>query len=564
MSEPPPPAGAGGPAAGGAWGRAAAATRAFAAAVGEGHVCAEGERLRAAERATFRTTHRIPAIVSPADRAEVQACLRVANEYRVGLHPVSGGKNWGNGSRVPFADGVFLLDLGRMRRILGYDEKLGIVTLEPGVTFGDLVRFLDERASPFFANLGGTSTEASVVGNASERGTGKSRYGDRAAAAAGFEVVLPTGEAVETGYGRYGGARLEAVTRFPIGPLVEGLFTQSSLGVITRMSVWLPKRPRVFNTFFYTLEDDALERAVDAVQSLYDGGVLQTPVLFGNDYRWLSFIMQYPYERVGGRTPLPRELALAVRREAGRGAWNGDGALYCESQAHARALREVVRRRLRGAAKVTFWTKARAELEEARLAARGEGDEGPGRASKARILRLSYRESLYLGVPVPNTLATTYWRKRGAPPADPDPDRDGVGMIAYDTCVPARGDDARRAVAVASRLSEAHGFEPNLAFNFGRDRSIYLTGQLLFDRDEPGQDERALACYREVVGALAGEGYFPYRGGVMSAPGLPEADRAYRGLLWSLKRALDPNGVLSPGKFEAMVGPPPDLAGGTP
>ena len=37
------------------------------------------------------------------------------------LHPVSSGKNWGYGSRVPTSDGVSL-DLGRLNRILDFDQ----------------------------------------------------------------------------------------------------------------------------------------------------------------------------------------------------------------------------------------------------------------------------------------------------------------------------------------------------------------------------------------------------------------------------------------------------------
>ena len=73
--------------------------------VGADHVVTDPAALHAAETATFSTAARVPLIVRPADRQQVQACLRVANANRVPVYPVSTGRNWGYGSRVPSADG---------------------------------------------------------------------------------------------------------------------------------------------------------------------------------------------------------------------------------------------------------------------------------------------------------------------------------------------------------------------------------------------------------------------------------------------------------------------------
>src|SRR5262245_64786703 len=86
----------------------------WSAIVGPDHVPTHRAPLGAAATATFPTTARVPLIVRPADRQQVQACLRVANEIRVPVYPISTGRNWGYGSRVPAVDGSVLLDLGRM------------------------------------------------------------------------------------------------------------------------------------------------------------------------------------------------------------------------------------------------------------------------------------------------------------------------------------------------------------------------------------------------------------------------------------------------------------------
>src|SRR5262249_1953249 len=81
--------------------------------LGTAHVMLNPELLQAANTATFPTRARVWAILKPANREQVQSCVRVANCYDIAIHPVSSGKNWGYGSRVPSCDGV-LLDVSRL------------------------------------------------------------------------------------------------------------------------------------------------------------------------------------------------------------------------------------------------------------------------------------------------------------------------------------------------------------------------------------------------------------------------------------------------------------------
>ena len=140
--------------------------------VGSEHVLTDPAALSAAETGTFATTNHIPAIVRPGNREEVRACVRVANEQRTPIYPVSTGKNWGYGSRVPARDGCVLVELHRLDRITDYDEKLAYVTVEPGVTFRGLHEFLVARNSNLMLSVTGSTPDSSPVGNALERGAG--------------------------------------------------------------------------------------------------------------------------------------------------------------------------------------------------------------------------------------------------------------------------------------------------------------------------------------------------------------------------------------------------------
>src|SRR5215470_11685439 len=134
--------------------------------LGGEHVITDSLALRSAETGTFASRNRIPAILRPGTRQEVQECLRIANRFRTPVYPISSGKNWGYGSRLPASDGCVLLDLGRLNRIVDFNEALGYVTVEPGVTQGQLFTFLRERKSRLWMDATGASPECSLIGNA--------------------------------------------------------------------------------------------------------------------------------------------------------------------------------------------------------------------------------------------------------------------------------------------------------------------------------------------------------------------------------------------------------------
>ena len=154
----------------------------------------------------------------PGNRDEVQSVVRIANRFRVPIYPFSTGKNWGYGSRVPVTDGV-LLDLGRLNRILDFDESLAYVTLEPGVTQRQLFAFLRDRGSRLWMDATGASPDCSIIGNTLERGFGHTPMGDHCSNVCGLEVVLPTGDCIDTGFARFPSARTGALSRWGIGPV---------------------------------------------------------------------------------------------------------------------------------------------------------------------------------------------------------------------------------------------------------------------------------------------------------------------------------------------------------
>ena len=69
-----------------------------------------------------------------------------------------------------------------------------------------------------------------------------------------------------------------------------------------------------------------------------------------------------------------------------------------------------------------------------------------------------------------------------------------------------------------------------------------------YDRDVPGEDERAMQCYRELLDRLTASGYHSYRLGIQSSAEMADKD-AYTALLSTIKHAIDPKGILAPGRY---------------
>ena len=115
--------------------------------LGSQHVELRRENIAEAEQATFQCERRILALISPGSTAEVRAAVKIATETGVLLYPISRGRNWGLGSKLPSADSCVLIDLSRMNRIIAYDEQLSYLTVEPGVTYAQAATYLRERNS---------------------------------------------------------------------------------------------------------------------------------------------------------------------------------------------------------------------------------------------------------------------------------------------------------------------------------------------------------------------------------------------------------------------------------
>jgi 4-cresol dehydrogenase (hydroxylating) len=515
----------------------------WCAALGDAYVVRDLAPRAAAERATFETSQKIPGILRPRDRQQVCEVLRIANRYEVALYPVSSGKNWGYGSRVPVVTGCALLDLSRMDEIVDFSEELGYVTVQPGVTQQALFEFLASRKSKLWMDATGSSPECSLIGNAMERGFGHTPYGDHFSYVCGLEVVLPDGAVIETGFSGLGAAKTGPVYRWGMGPSLDGLFSQSNLGIVTRMTVWLMPAPEYFQAFFFQCaREEDLAPVIDALRPLRLNGTIRSAVHIGNDYKVMGGIQQFPW---GEEMPLTPERMKFFQRELKFSRWSGSGALY-GTAAQVKEQRRLIREALAGKTERVRFLDDRTIRLATRFTRPYKFFTGLDLSKTLELVRPVY--GLLKGVPTEKTLGSAYWRKRMAVPADPNPDRDGCGLLWCAPVARMEGKEAEKLTGLAERILLGHGFEPMISITLLTERSLACVISITYDRDVPGEDAKAMACYRELQEQLESAGYYSYRLGI-AGMGVQGGREAYSEVLAKIKQALDPNSILAPGRY---------------
>ena len=142
------------------------------------------------------------AAVAPDGVEQVQKVVRIANTYKIPIYPISTGKNLGYGGSAPAYSGSVVLDLKRMNRILEVNEKNAYCLVEPGVSYFDLYRYIQEKGIKLWVDVPDPGW-GSPVGNSLDRGGGYllPQFRNHFDSHCGMEVVLANGEVLRTGMG---------------------------------------------------------------------------------------------------------------------------------------------------------------------------------------------------------------------------------------------------------------------------------------------------------------------------------------------------------------------------
>jgi 4-cresol dehydrogenase (hydroxylating) flavoprotein subunit len=490
-----------------------AAFRAFAAAIGKDWVMtSEDDQLAYSDHfAADEEKHRPAGAISPANAEQVREVVRIANQYRVPLWPISRGKNFGYGGAAPVMQGSVVLDLSRMKKI-EVDAENGVVLVEPGVGFFDLYDYLQTNKIPLWLSVPGNSW-GSAAGNALDRGVGYTSYGDHAARICGLEVVLPDGDLVRTGMGAMAGSKTWNLYRNGFGPGWDTMFCQSNLGVVTKLGLWLMPEPEAVAGYDYEFDKpDDLGWAIDTIMPLRRDGLIQQSPSIGN---WLrsAAVMTTREQWTKDKGPLGDTVVQAIRDKFKIGWWSVQVRFYGHLDVVEASMKVLDR----------AFDKKPIQSKKPALWKRGDPPEG----------------SPVTGVPVSFPLANANWHGgRG-------------GHVGYSPVLPPQGDLAMDQFKRTYALYQKYGMDYHASFAMS-ERSLVNVNQLLYDKDNADMMGRVDAMFRALVADASAHQYGEYRTHIdymdLVANSYDFNDRALLRLNDKVKAALDPNGVIAPGK----------------
>ncbi len=492
----------------------------------------------------------LPAALRPDSVSQIKPLLRIARRHKVALYPVSTGRNWGYGSALPPCKQSVVLDLSRLDKILSFDRDLGLVTLQPGVTQRMLEAYLREHDLPYLIPVTGAGPDASLLGNALERGYGITPHADHFGAVMALEAVLPNGETYRSALAEAGGETPDRIFKWGLGPYLDGLFTQGNFGIVTQVTLALAPRPERTEGFFFSLKnEEAFEGAVLAIREILRkvGGVTGSVNLM-NARRVLAMTDPYPVEQVEPGRVIPDDRVKAMARRRRLTAWTGVGAIYGPPQL-VKATRRLIKAILKPYVKDLLFIT-------------------PGQATIARrvinvlpfLRRSVLADSLksveatlqhMAGKPSNIALPLAYWKNRKGLPVEGSlhPAQDGCGLIWFSPLVPLVPDRVRKYTQLVERICRAHGMEPLITLTSLSSLAFDSTVPLLFDRDNPDEVARAHACCAALYEAGRSEGFLPYRAGIQSMAKVVDPSAPFWKLGARLKGAVDPDGIIAPGRY---------------
>jgi 4-cresol dehydrogenase (hydroxylating) len=532
------------------------------AIVGERYVETVAQTREFHSRACIPETTTCAAVVHPGSTDELRRIVVAAAHYKLRLWTFGGGNNWGYGTKNAAESGAVVLLLHRMNRILEVNEKLAYAVVEPGVTQQQLSEYLQEKHPKLWLDVNDATPRANVIGNGLERGYGCTTHGDHFAQLCGLEVVLPDGELLRTG-GPVPNNRSLHTHKWGCGPYLEGLFSQSNLGIVVKAGVWLLPKPECFKMFTFALNEEAnLPEVVERLRELALHKQVQSHTHMANTLGMLSVVAPYPWSLLReGETFLSDEVLAGLRRHYGVGAWMLAGGLY-GTKAEVCLHKKAVIKKLGPLGRVQFFDARKAAWAVRYLRLHERFPEHPLLRIVERVRRLVFPEHLavlktlpgefniHQGITDECVTKMAYFKVHGPIPAENlDPARDGGGVICHAPAVPATGKDTSEILNLVRPLFRKHGFDFFGCLTKMNERTNFLLTLIYFDQRNPEEKARAKRLFNELSEATDQAGFQSYRCGVMHYASLSRRSPVWSRFVNELKQTVDPHGVMAPGRY---------------
>ena len=208
---------------------------------------------RAPFETDFRRLHRgaTPLVALPDSTARVAALVAHCARERIAIVPQGGNTSYCGGATPRPSGNEILLSLRRLRKIRSVDALNDALTAEAGCVLAELQTAAADvnRLLPMSLGSEGSATLGGIV-STNAGGTAVLRYGMMRALVLGLEVVLPDGSVLD---------QLTALRKDNNGYDLKQLFigAEGTLGVVTAATLRLFPRPAAVATAFIALDSPA-------------------------------------------------------------------------------------------------------------------------------------------------------------------------------------------------------------------------------------------------------------------------------------------------------------------
>lgn len=472
------------------------------------------------------------AALAPKSTQEVQAIVKIANEFKIPLFPISTGKNLGYGASAPNRRGDVVVDLKCMNKIIEVNDKRNFCILEPGVSYFDLYEYCEKNNLNVMMDIPDPGW-GSPVGNSLDHGWGYTygMYRDHFGAHCGMEVVLPNGEIMKTGMGALPNSKTFAENKYGYGAYVDGLFAQSNFGIVTKMGFWMMPKPE-----YYALISLTAPRREDII-----------PIVDNLNYLEDSFIIGWPLYRSplnppygkamnselkgyltsnGGKPDLEKIQDYAIRNKIPY--WQIDIPFYGNKDA-VRANIEYVKSRFKGVKGVKI------EMVQ----------EFAMPINKEQISKIKHKVSLG----IPNM--EIFWLSTRGETIEPKD-----GHVWFSPIIPRDGAELLKCQDAYIDVFHELGM-PSPITPFAHPRSwmyrafCFMLG-FANSRTDVEHNKKMRIAYRKMVEVAAKNGWGDYRAAPTFQDDVMNAysfnNHILRRFIETLKDSIDPNGIIAPGR----------------
>ena len=506
-------------------------------------------------------------VITLSQASEIKLILDLANqcakneELAFSLYPISTGNNWGYGTSQPtgLSNNIILLDLGRLTNITHFDSELGLVTLEPGVTQQQLSDFLHQHNHDYMVPVTGAGPSCSILANALERGYGITPYTDHFSAVTSIQGYWANGRPYQSAVNELDASEdklVDKTFKWGLGPYLEGLFTQSNLGIVSQMTIRLAKIKPDFTSFFIQMQDDALlEKAVplirDVLQS-YEGIVGAINLM--DQRRLLSMFAKNPNGSDAHQVMHSNdinELATDLRAPS----WTIVGSIYGTTR-----VVNAVKKEINNIFKQLPCKRIYSNSPTIVLANKVIDTLPPWLIKKIPTLTkvaeqldsFNKGKEIMLGKPNKVALKLAYWRHKDADGFDKEklsPGQDGCGLLWYAPLITMKAKKMREFVEFIRETCPKFNIEPFITFTNLKHDCVDSTIPIVFDLSNPKAVNDAHNCLKMLVEEGLKKGFVPYRLNVDQQQWLLNKDSDFWQTVNQLKTSLDPNNILSQGRY---------------